>query len=112
MFSKSPRGNYEFISVGLKQDLVPTTSVGAFRIHEEVFVNINGFIQLTNLKITPNQTEDVCSNSLEQFEIDTPSGSEDFNYSNIVNFTFEKTKCNKKERRKRNSESYEELLGL
>lgn len=57
---QSTAGGLE-ISLGeeLPQDLIPENKLGAFRINEDVFVNINNFVVRTDMKIVCDQMTDV-----------------------------------------------------
>ena len=77
------------VSLGksFSQDLIPANNLGAFRIQDEVFVNVKGSVYKTELKIRVGQTTDVDLTAWQGFIPPV-----DNKHSNIVYFTFDKKK--------------------
>ncbi len=70
------------------QDLIPVNTIGAFCIHNEVFMNVNGFVAKTDLKIREDQDTKVDLNSWKKFSIGPYQTF--FTNSNIVYFPVDK----------------------
>ena len=73
------------VSVGedVNQDLIPLNKVGAFRVQNEVFVNVKGFVYKTDIKIRNGQKGNVNLSKWKNM------GELKNRQSNIVNFTFD-----------------------
>ena len=82
-----PEGDNSEVSVGesINQDLIGGNRVGAFHIQNEVFVNVNGSVFKTELKIGAEQTEKVNLHGWKGFKIAKE-------HSNVVYFTFDQQK--------------------
>ncbi|XP_072027785.1 kelch-like protein 28 [Amphiura filiformis] len=65
----------------VKQDHIPPTRVGAFRMEDQVFINLYGFVRDTGVRISPDQSSDVNLSRFASFVTE----EED---SNMVYFTF------------------------
>ena len=81
------RGNAVSLSVGeeVKQDLIPGNTIGAFRIEQKVFVNQDGFVFKTDLKIEESQTVDVNLDAWKSFRNSSHVGR----FTNLTSFTFD-----------------------
>ena len=69
----------------ISQEHIPVNTAGAFRIEDEVFVNLGGLIRKTSIKIIQDQRDDV---DLSQWR-KTKSMESYFEHSNVTNFTFD-----------------------
>ena len=70
----------------MNQYNLPMNRVGAFQIRDEVFVNMNGFVYKTDIKVTPEQMEEWYEVDLDKWE--NLIALEDTGM--IVNFTFDR----------------------
>ena len=75
----------------ISQEHVPVNTAGAFRIQDDVFVNLEGFIHKTNIKINQDQMADVDLRMWRK----TKSMESYFEHSNVTNFTFDLKKFTK-----------------
>ncbi|XP_072051651.1 uncharacterized protein [Amphiura filiformis] len=74
------------VSIGeeVKQDLIPPSEVGAFRIEDEVFVSFQEFVHQTDVTILEGQSSDVVLGKWENFHI---KGSRNENHKYMMALT-------------------------
>ena len=86
IFETTDRGITASIGEEICQDFITENALGAFRINEEVFVNINGFVHKTDVTVGADQETDVNLSMWRKFR------AKKFEDSNYVSYYVDKKK--------------------